>query len=285
MAFKLMNLRRDDHCAVCTTPTPATTKAWWDAARREVTCTRCRPADFEPVAAQVVQLAQPVQLAQAQQLAPPQPVQVGVAGASARGAFERRAANHLHRNGPTDSDALPQHIVSWQQGADGEQRLGQFLDDAFAGTAVVLHDRYVVNGSKRGNIDHLVIASSGVWVIDAKNHTGTVDVQTQGVWKFKQSDLRVGRRKQNGLVDGMGWQAAAVQSLLEPMGMGVVPVHPALCFVQSEWSRRSNAAVIDGVLVLSPDKLASVVGQPGWVEPDAINAIAHQLSSGLPASR
>ena len=275
MAFKLMNLRRDDQCAVCVTPTPAASRAWWDSIRKEVNCTRCRPVDFEPADAPPQQL---------EQLAPPQPVEVGVAGASAASAFERRATSHRKRNDFTEADALPQHVNAWQQGADGEQRLGQFLDEAFAGTAVVLHDRLVVNGSKRGNIDHLIIASSGVWVVDAKNYSGTVDVQTQGIWKFKQSGLYVGRRKQNKLIDGMGWQSAAVQSLLEPMGMGTVPVHPALCFVDSEWSRRSDAAVIENVLVLSPNKLASVASQPGGVHSDAINAIATQLSSGLPST-
>ena len=270
MAFKLMHLRRDGHCAVCVAPTPAASRAWWDSIRNEVTCTRCRPVDFEPAGDQVHQLARA------------QPVAVGAAGASGASTFERRDVTH--RNDLAETGALPQHVNAWQQGPDGEQRLGQFLDEAFTGTAVVLHDRLVVNHAKRGNIDHLIIASSGVWVVDAKNYTGTVDVQTQGVWKFKQSGLYVGRRTQNKLIDGMGRQSAAVQSLLEPMGMGNVPVHPALCFVDSEWSRRSDATVIDGVLVLSPDKLASVASQPGGVHPDAINAIATQLSSGLPAT-
>ncbi len=274
MAFKLMNLRGDDHCTVCVAPTPAATRAWWDSIRKDVTCTRCRPVDFEPAGAQLQQL---------HEFAEPQLVEVGVAGASAASTFERRATNHPNRNTRTEADALPPHVNAWQQGANGEQRLGQFLDEAFAGTAVVLHDR-LVNSSKRGNIDHLIIASSGVWVVAAKNYTGTVDVQTQGVWKFKQSGLYVGRRTQNKLIDGMGRQSAAVQSLLESMGMGNVPVHPALCFVDSEWSRCSNATVIDGVLVLSPDKLASVASQPGSVQPDAINAIATQLNSGLPAT-
>ncbi len=273
MALKILNLRYDGTCVICTAPTPASTCAWWDSVRKEITCTRCRPIDFEPVPASAPQT-----------LPPPQPVEVGVAGASAAATFERRAANHRRRNGLSNDEALPQHITSWDTGAGGEQQLGQFLDDAFTGTAVVLHDRKVVNGSKRGNIDHLIIASSGIWVVDAKKYCGVVDVRNEGVWKWKTSDLYVGKRKKSDLVDGMGWQSAAVQSLLEPMGMGEVPIYPVLCFVESDWSHRSNAAVVDGVLVLSPDKLHSVASQPGWVQPGSMNAIATQLSSGLPAA-
>ena len=150
-------------------------------------------------------------------------------------------------------------VVSWKAGADGQQRLGPFLDEAFADTGVVLHDRLVVDDAKRSNIDHLVVVSSGVWIIEATNN-------------------------QNEFIDGLVSRTAAVRRLLEPMGLGLVPVHPVLCIVKTDRSQRSSATVIDGVLVLSPDKLCSVAAQPGFVNPDAVDAIGSELGERLPAA-
>ena len=276
MAFKLMYLRFDGHCAACNTPTPASTRAWWHEVRKEVTCTRCRPVEFEPATASAL----------LQMLPPRRPSSIGVVGASAVAMYEKERANQQPVDPHDDTDGTPlRNTASWNASGSDERHLGEFLDDTFAGSAVVLHDRTVVDEPQLGTIDHVIIASSGVWVVDEKNFNGSVDVRTEGVWKFKTNDLYVGCRNQRKFVDAMGWQAAAVQSLVEPMDMGIVPVHSALCFVGSAWSRHSDAAVIDGVLVLSPDKLRSVASLPGWVDPDAINAIASQLSSGLPRRR
>ena len=154
---------------------------------------------------------------------------------------------------------------SWLMFDDGERDLGEFFDDAFVGGGVVLHDRLVVDGSKRSSIDHLIIASSGVWVVDA----------------YTDNHLLIGWSEQKTHVDGNGWQTAAVKSRLDSLGMDDVPVHRILCFSRTDWARRSNAAVIDGVLVLSPDKLRSVASQPGPVR--GIDSIADQLGSRLPA--
>ncbi len=152
---------------------------------------------------------------------------------------------------------------SWHDRAQGEQHLGRFLDDVFADTGVVLHDRLVADGSKRCTIDHIVVTSSGVWVIDAYN----------------DNHLLIGWSQQKTHVDGTGWQTAAVRELLDSEGLDAVPVHRVLCFCHSDWARRPNAAVVDGVLVLSPDKLGSVASQPGQVE--NIDAIAALLDSPL----
>jgi hypothetical protein len=67
--------------------------------------------------------------------------------------------------------------------------------------AVVLHDRKVPN--TRGNIDHLVIAPSGIWIVDAKNYNGKVEVRDCGGWFSTDLRLHVNNRDQTKLVDGL----------------------------------------------------------------------------------
>lgn len=162
----------------------------------------------------------------------------------------------------------PDSIGSWPDGPEGERCLGRFLDEAFDGIGVVLHDRPVVDGAKRSTIDHLVIASGGVWVIDA----------------YSDNHLLIGWSEQHAHVDGSGWQTTAVERLVDTMGFETVPVHRVLCFSDTDWARRPNAAVIDGVLVLSPDKLCSVARQPGFFRSHEVDAIASGLDAQLLAA-
>ena len=60
-----------------------------------------------------------------------------------------------------------ERCASFCSEAAGERRLARRLNDELADIAVVLHDREVPN--TRGNIDHLVVAPSGIWIIHAKN--------------------------------------------------------------------------------------------------------------------
>jgi hypothetical protein len=54
--------------------------------------------------------------------------------------------------------------TAWAKGSEGERRLAAHLVRSVGDRAVLLHDHKVPG--TRGNIDHLVVASSGVWVIE-----------------------------------------------------------------------------------------------------------------------
>lgn len=62
----------------------------------------------------------------------------------------------------------------WARGAGGEERVAQLLAKHLDPSVVVLHDRAIARS--RANIDHIAIAGSGVWVIDAKRYKGKVAV-------------------------------------------------------------------------------------------------------------
>lgn len=137
----------------------------------------------------------------------------------------------------------------------------------------------------RGNIDHLAIAPSGVWVIDAKNYRGKVECRDVGGWLKSEVRLYVGGRNQTKLIDGLSWQVNAVRAVLEPIGFGAVPVHPVLCFTDSDWGLFSRPIRMNGVTVTWAKELIKEIRRRGSLDRAAVDLPAHELSAKLPASR
>ena len=100
----------------------------------------------------------------------------------------------------------------WQRGADGEWATAQLLA-GLPRRFVVLHDRRLPGG--RGNLDHIVIGPSGVWVVDSKARQARLRVRRGQVWA---GDYPID-------VEPVTKQATALeQSLGVPVG-AVVAVH------------------------------------------------------------
>lgn len=211
---------------------------------------------------------------------------VGVAGASAGAEYERRRqrrADAVRARHPQlgkvilTTTAEPQAITAWAKGAVGEQRVGAHLDELTSVGAVVLHDRRLP-GSK-ANIDHIVVARSGVWIVDTKRCNGRVDRRDVGGWLRSDLRLYVGRRDRTKLIGGMTKQVAAVQHAIEGTG---APVWPVICFTDAEWSLFAKPFELDGVLVIWPRALVRTIARATdrevWVS-EVIDRIAH----GLPA--
>jgi hypothetical protein len=107
----------------------------------------------------------------------------------------------------------PHSTAAWAYGANGERALGKLLDPLRDEGLAVLHDRRIPRS--KANIDHLVVAPWGVFVVDAKNYKGRVETRNRG--GFFSTDLRlyvVGRDK-TALVAGMTKQAQAVRAALD----------------------------------------------------------------------
>lgn len=222
----------------------------------------------------------------------PAPIDVGVPGASARQEHQRRQAKRerrieekwgtgrLGRIAKALSDD-PQSTRAWKEGAIGEERVAQVLTERLGDTAVLLHDRKVPG--TRGNIDHIAVASSGVWIIDAKRYKGRVEKRDKGGWFRTDFHLYVGGRDRTKLVEAMGWQHDAVRSAL---GDEDVPVHTALTFVGAEWPLLFPKPLrIGGVLVSWPAKLADLIGEPGPLDDEVVERIARTLATALTANR
>lgn len=188
MAIKLMAIRRSDTCAGCAATLSPETQAWWDSSERSVTCTACRPVHRQTLSQPA---PQPATTTAPAPLPPPAPIDHGIGGISAKKEYERRAAKHEKQieqkwgTGRIGRVAKffaeePQSTTAWAKGASGEIRLANRLDRDLDGTATVLHDRKVPK--TRGNIDHLVVAPTGIWIVDAKNYSGKVECRDVGGW-------------------------------------------------------------------------------------------------------
>ena len=216
-------------------------------------------------------------------------MEYGVAGRSARAEYERRAAKReatiTERWGTGFAAKVvqalstePQSTRAWAIGAAGEEKLAREL--ASVPGLQVLNDRRV-RGSM-GNLDHIVIAPAGVFVVDAKNHKGTVELRNRGWFLRPDHRLTIGGRDCSTMADKMGWQVEAVLAALvdaDPMP----PVTPILCFLEADWPLFGAPDVFRGVRLESNRSLKRrLVGQ-AVLDDVRISELAAVLSVALPA--
>jgi hypothetical protein len=252
---RLLPLRRPDSCHLCDRHLQPGTEAWWDPANRTVTCLRCdaeAPADpFDGV----------------------DPALRGTAGGSAQAEHDRRAGGSKRKE---------QAVEAWQKGADGERRLSALLHrEAGRGRLMVLDDRRIPGSS--ANIDHIAVAASGVYVIDAKNYAGALKRTTEGFGRRRTERLMVNARDRTTLAIAMDRQTGAVRAAIglldDPRS---VPVIPVLCFVGTDdWGLFDPAFTIGDVHVVRPRALRTLLGRQGPLDGAARNRLARLLSARL----
>ena len=129
----------------------------------------------------------------------------------------------------------PSSMTVAAEGIESERRLTRLLDTELV-DAVTLHDRKVP--ATRGSLDHLVVAPSGIWLIDAMRDAGEVECRSTGTFGSGEPRLFVDGRNQTRWVHAMGWHVAAVRAQLDTIGFGEVPVHPVVCFTSSRSAAR-----------------------------------------------
>ena len=173
-------------------------------------------------------------------------------------------------------------LRSWKKGALGEEALGARLNELASERLVVLHDRRIPGS--RVNIDHIVVAPGGVFVIDAKHYGGQVEKRNLGNIFRKDVRVYVGRRDCTKLVLGSEDQAEVVRDVLSPLGFGDVPVRPVLCFIGAEWGLFASPFKLGHVLVTWPKFLYELLTKNDEVETAAIQDVAHALAAALPVA-
>lgn len=276
MAERYVELRCGDSCVRCGAPISAGSKAWWDPSARTVICSSCVPAP---------------------PLSSPSGIERGEGGRSTAAEHARRRARQQAAIEATWGSgtvgrfiqrvtAEPKSTTAFAKGSEGERRLGRRLDRELAAPIVVLHDRKVPG--TRGNIDHIVVAPTGIWLIDAKNYTGRVRRRDVGGWRSSDERLYVGNRDRTKLIESMGWQVAAVRAQLDRLGHGDSPVCPVVCFTTSDWGWFAKPFCIGGVLVIWPAALVTMikrVREDRALDGTPIDILAGHLSSSLPAHR
>lgn len=266
--MKHLRLRRSDTCAVCSRALEPGTGAWWDATARTVTCEDCHAAPTPP---EIVPTDKPLER--------------GQAGASAAREHERRRDRREQRtreHHPRVGGLLlllrdpPQHETAWQRGAAGERAVAESLEQRVSdGSVVLLHDRRMPRS--RANIDHLAVAPSGVYVIDAKDYTGKVRVDRP--W-FGTPKLLVNGRDRTKIVDGLDRQVEAVRDAIDDPA---IPVHGVLCFTKADIPIVFKET-IRGHALLYRKALAKRLNTDGPLDATAIDTLARRLAAALPAA-
>ena len=268
------HVKFDGACSRCGLVLRAGEVAVYDRATRSIHCVVCPGAVAGP---------EPVDESREQDL------DAGTAGASARREYERRKAKReervMDRFGRLGRVVLavtddPQSTRAWATGARGEEQLAE----AFAGIEglCVLHDRRVP--ATHGNIDHIVIAPAGVYVVDAKRYEGRIEIRNKGWFLRPEYRLYVGRRDCSRLAEGLGWQVEAVTTALVGAGIDPLPpITPVLCFIDGDWPLFGAPAEFEGVRLEGPNSLRKVATSSVVLDAGEIDRLARLLSAALPS--
>jgi hypothetical protein len=232
-----------------------------------VTCLACAPGGAEPDA--------------------------GVAGASAAAEGERRKVRRVeeahrrygdHAAVVAEAMAASDAVASWGKGSDGESRLAAFVAREVGEAVISLHDRLIPG--TRGNIDHIFVAPTGVWVVDAKAYKGKLEQREVGpIWR-PDNQVYVAGRNRSVLAKGVEKQVAAVIAALRPdPSLKGIDVHAALCFLDSEWALLDFPFQIGNVWVLYPGAVRKRLKKTGPLTREAMERIARRLDLSLPPQR
>ena len=173
------------------------------------------------------------------------------------------------------------------KGAQGEYLMGTYLAAELAPGAHVLTDRKVP-GESEANVDHVVVASSGVWIIDSKKWSGEI--------RYRSRPLPSTDPRRLLTVDGRDRTAviATLFRLVIPVaqviGDNTLPIHPALVFIEGLWGvreslhfRRGKGPYLhEGVLIAGPHTLIKSINQSGLLGEDVVDALWRKLDAAMP---
>lgn len=275
---RLIRLSHAGTCEECAAAVPVGAWAWWRRGNPLVFCIRCRPVEPESHGA-----------------VPSPPIEdrrslidAGFAGSSTMQEYTRRHDNREKRVRARwgrladlvlalSEDPLSTRV--WERGSVGENKLAAALGKINREDVIFLHDRAVTH--TRGNIDHIVVAPSGVHVIDAKRYRGRVEVRdASGLFSRPDPRLFVGGRDQSKLAYAMAWQVTVVRAALGDRGD--VPVTPVLCFIGVEWPLLGGPHEFAGVRTEGERSVRKLVTQPGPLTAEEVIEVAIVLSQAFP---
>jgi hypothetical protein len=138
---------------------------------------------------------------------------------------------------------------TWQRGAHGERRTARLLDRLTRDGYVVFHD-LAMPGSP-ANVDHLVIGPSGVFVIDSKQWSGSVQQGADGLTWHNHYQL-------DRTLETVRWEAETVGRLLGTRTSALLCVHGA--HVQGGGLHAQGVAIVPAHLLrgaLGDDRVLS----------------------------
>ena len=249
---RFKRLRYGGTCLACKGPIAVDEEAWHDPDLKKVTCSSCRPRHAR------TDVAPPSRAVSARGANP-------VGGSSALRVSQERGA------------------PKYAKGAVGEFLVAKRLFEDLGDEAVILNDRRVPGGA--ANIDHVVVASSGVWVIDAKKWRGLIEYKNVGDPFAEKRRLLVGGHDRTEEIEKI---YKLVIPVAQAVGDPAVPIHPALVFVDGDWGSGATLRILSkrpyrhlGVWVTWPRALTSMIAKPGPLTLGDVRVIGERLDGLL----
>jgi len=182
-------------------------------------------------------------------------------------------------------EARSRRDPKWVKGAAGEYLMDQSLHSRLSKDFVILTDRRVP-GTK-SNIDHVVVAPSGVWIIDSKNWKGRIEYKAPTLAGV-DTRLYVDGKDRTSTVEAM---YALVIPVAQAIQDRAIPVNPALVFVNGDWSLASLPRLVAnrpykhlGVWITPPKPLMKMINQSGPLDSQAVQQLGRKLDLVLVAA-
>ncbi len=176
---------------------------------------------------------------------------------------------------------------NYLKGAHGEYLMGTYLAKELVAGARVLTDRNVP-GDSEANIDHVVVAPSGVWIIDSKKWAGEIHYRSR---RFPSTDprryLTVGGQDRTPLI-------AKIYRLVIPVaqviGDPTVDVHPVIAFIEGVWGVPESLHFKmgkgpyehEGVFLSGGHRIITKINEPGPLSLETIEALYQKLDVAMP---
>lgn len=150
------------------------------------------------------------------------------------------------------------------------------LEEAAGELVLFLHDR---RRGDEGEIAHLAIAPSGIWVIEAFQNDG-MRVDVVGSDTDDQERLVVGGRDKTVLVRGLASRVDVVRAALSAYD---VPVHGFLCFIGATLPRYWSPTIA-GYGVGDVEVIVGHLGEDGPMDKTTRRGLRAVLSQAFPAA-
>jgi hypothetical protein len=174
-------------------------------------------------------------------------------------------------------DSPPHHVERWRQGAQGEKATARALRPLTSSGWTVLHDLPRADG---GNIDHVVVGTGGVYLLESKDLTGVVSVRHGTLSLRRREDPRDGY--ENPHIAPRARAAAAELSAYLRAAVGTrVWVQPVVV-IWATFEQRSIES--DGVAWVHGPALREVLRQrPSQLTPEQVSLLSDAI--GQPPAR
>ena len=193
-----------------------------------------------------------------------------------------RPASTVSQTGGAASAPKRPTAVQKSEPTPTDHRMEQILRASLTCGEVILTNR---RGSKpNDHIDFVVVAPSGVWVIDAKRWNGKITFKTTDFTEKKQT-LFVGPRNRTRRIQEIYGNLRPVANLINDVN---VPIRAVAVFVEGDWDYKVASEFRKGKLIqyegvwLSPTlTISAKIKLPGPLDAEAVQRIGKLLDKGL----